>query len=197
MSDSGKLTGIEAVGRKKRERLVHRLSSLEPTHRSVVHVDYASTNDGTEGAGALGALVADIDIGRPFTPARACAEGFARPRTDLPNLERMLFLDGDCELEDGFIEAANGLIDSFGAFAEVCAWRCKRVSDASHYNLLTDRERQTNVGEVAACSGDALYASDDHCASVRSDHHTLATNCPNCAPGFVPSDCGSCGSTNQ
>lgn len=68
----------------------------------------------------------------------------------------MQFVDGDCELDRGWIQAALRAIAAEPKVAVVCGRRRERHPDATIYNLLCDLEWDTPVGEVDACGGDAL-----------------------------------------
>ncbi|MBL8657157.1 MAG: glycosyltransferase family 2 protein [Altererythrobacter sp.] len=150
-------TGVVAIGRNEGERLKRCLASLRDSGYPVVYVDSASTDGSPEVAAALGAKVHALDLSRPFTAARARAEGLAVLEDDHPALDHVFFVDGDCEVEPGFLAAATAFLDAEPAFAVVCGRRRERFPDASRYNRLMDREWDTPVGEAAACGGDALF----------------------------------------
>lgn len=150
-------TGVVAIGRNEGERLKRCLASLRDSAYPVVYVDSASTDGSPEVAAALGAKVHALDLSRPFTAARARAEGLAVLEDDNPALDHVFFVDGDCEVEPGFLAAATTFLDAEPAFAVVCGRRRERFPEASRYNRLMDREWDTPVGEAAACGGDALF----------------------------------------
>ena len=150
-------TGVVAIGRNEGERLVRCLESLRDSECPVVYVDSASTDGSLERARALGAEVVALDMTRPFTAARARAEGLAALRRLHPTLQTVFFVDGDCEVEPGFLPAAHAFLQENPRFAVVCGRRRERFPDASSYNALIDREWATPVGEASACGGDALY----------------------------------------
>jgi GT2 family glycosyltransferase len=100
--------------------------------------------------------VVELDLSTPFTAARARNEGLARLRAIVPGLEYVQFVDGDCELDRGWIPAALRAIAAEPKVAVVCGRRRERHPDATIYNLLCDLEWDTPVGEVEACGGDAL-----------------------------------------
>ena len=53
----------------------------------------------------------DLDMSVPFTAARARNAGFARLLESHPGVERVQFVDGDCEVIDGWLAAANAFLD--------------------------------------------------------------------------------------
>lgn len=149
--------GIVAIGRNEGERLVRCLASLKAAGCPVVYVDSASIDGSPDAARAAGARVVALDMSRPFTAARARAEGVAALDAQAPGLEGVFFIDGDCELEPGFLPAATRFLTDHPDYAAVCGRRRERYPQASPYNRLIDREWDTPVGEAAACGGDALF----------------------------------------
>jgi cellulose synthase/poly-beta-1,6-N-acetylglucosamine synthase-like glycosyltransferase len=105
----------------------------------------------------MGADVVDLDLSRPFTAARARAEGFARLEQLMPNAQWVMFVDGDCEVQPGWLAIARTFLTDNPTFAAVCGRRRERHPERSRYNALIDREWDTPVGEASACGGDALY----------------------------------------
>lgn len=166
--------GVVAIGRNEGERLVRCLRSLQASGRPMVYVDSASTDGSAEAAQALGANVVALDMGRPFTAARARAEGLAALEAAHPRIEHVFFVDGDCEVEPGFLPAARAFLDSHPEFAVVAGRRRERFPHASPYNRLIDREWATPVGEAAACGGDALIRHEAYRAAGGFDARMLA-----------------------
>lgn len=145
-----------AIGRNEGERLRRCLLSVREQCRSIVYVDSGSSDGSVATARALGVEVVELDLSIPFTAARARNEGLARLRAIVPGLEYVQFVDGDCELDRGWIPAALSAIAPEPRVAVVCGRRRERHPDATIYNLLCDLEWDTPVGEVDACGGDAL-----------------------------------------
>lgn len=150
-------TGVVAIGRNEGERLVRCITSLRVTGCPVVYVDSGSTDGSPTAATQLGAQVVPLDMTRPFTAARARAEGVAALEAAHSGLEAVLFIDGDCELEPGFLAAATRFLIHNPRHAVVCGRRRERFPDASPYNRLIDREWATPVGEAQSCGGDAVF----------------------------------------
>ncbi len=68
----------------------------------------------------------------------------------------MQFVDGDCEIREGWISQAAAVLQSNPTAAVVCGRRRERFPDASVYNKLCDMEWNTPVGIARSCGGDAL-----------------------------------------
>ena len=148
--------GLVAIGRNEGERLVRCLTSVLGRVDRVVYVDSGSTDGSADRARELGAEVVALDLSRPFTAARARNEGLARLTSIEPSITRVQFVDGDCEIVPGWIEAAMKTLDARDDVAVVCGRRRERFPDASIYNRVIDVEWDTPVGEALACGGDAM-----------------------------------------
>ncbi|MEL7483482.1 MAG: glycosyltransferase [Planctomycetota bacterium] len=150
------MIGGVAIGRNEGERLVACLKSLLRDADHVVYVDSGSTDGSVETARSMGVEVVELDMSKPFTAARARNEGFMRVRAIGPGDRYVLFVDGDCEVVDEFVDAALERLEEDDRLAAVCGRRRERFPEASIYNRLTDMEWETPVGEADSCGGDAL-----------------------------------------
>jgi len=148
--------GVIAIGRNEGERLRHCLASVAGRGMPVVYVDSASTDGSVELARSMGAEVVALDMSRPFSAARARNEGFERLMQLAPALRFVQFVDGDCEMVEGWVERARRELESRSEVAVVCGRRRERFPDASVYNRLADLEWDTPVGEAKSCGGDAM-----------------------------------------
>lgn len=155
MSEEARI-GVVAIGRNEGERLRRCLASI-PAGMPIVYVDSASTDDSVAFARSAGAQVVELDMSRPFTAARARNEGAAALMRSEPNIAMIQFVDGDCEIEAGWIGAAQRFLADHPRAAAACGRRRERHPHASFYNRLADEEWDTPIGEAAACGGDALY----------------------------------------
>jgi GT2 family glycosyltransferase len=151
-----KQLGVVVIGRNEGERLLRCLASVSRGADAVVYVDSGSLDGSAARARGAGALVVELDSGRPFTAARARNAGFARLEYELPELMWVQFIDGDCELEADWLEAAIRHLTERPDVAVVCGRRRERAPEVSIYNRLIDIEWDRPAGEVDACGGDAL-----------------------------------------
>ena len=152
--------GVVAIGRNEGERLVRCLRSAVRESNAVVYVDSGSTDGSVEMAESLGVKVVNLDLSVPFTAARARNAGFERLNTEFSELQYVQFIDGDCELVEGWIQKAIDYLRANPKVAVVCGRRRERFPKASIYNQLCDIEWDTPVGEAGACGGDALIRID-------------------------------------
>lgn len=150
------LIGVVMIGRNEGERLVLGLRSI-PSDLPIVYVDSGSSDGSAAFARSIGAEVVNLDMQQPFTAARARNEGAARLLEMEPGIAMIQFLDGDCEMEQGWLAAAAEFLAQKPSVAAVCGRRRERYPDASFYNRLCDEEWNTPVGKADACGGDALY----------------------------------------
>lgn len=143
------------IGRNEGERLVKCLASLTGA-APLIYVDSGSSDGSVNAARAAGAEVVELDLSIPFTAARARNEGLNRLNSLDSDGDYVQFIDGDCELRDGWLEAAVAAIEADERIAIVCGRRRERFPEASRWNRLTDAEWDTPVGLARASGGDAL-----------------------------------------
>ncbi len=150
--------GVVVIGRNEGERLRRCLRSVaeDPSRPLVVYVDSASTDDSVETAHGLGAVVVNLDVTRKFTAARARNAGLQRLLELNQELSFVQFVDGDCEVEPGWLETARARLEARADLAVVCGRRRERFPEYSLYNKLCDLEWDTPIGEAKACGGDAM-----------------------------------------
>ena len=145
-----------AIGRNEGQRLRQCLVSATNKVARVVYVDSGSTDSSLELARSIGADTVELDLSIPFTAARARNEGFARLLELAPDIEFVQFVDGDCEIVDGWIELAQQELAAKPELAVVCGRRRERFPNATAYNRLCDMEWDTPIGEAKACGGDSM-----------------------------------------
>jgi GT2 family glycosyltransferase len=148
--------GVVAIGRNEGERLRACLASALRTDIPVVYVDSGSIDGSAAMAKSMGASVVELDMSIPFSAARARNEGFKRLMDIAPDLLLVMFVDGDCEIVEGFVDRAAAEFPTDPRLAVVCGRRRERFPDATLYNKLCDIEWNTPIGPAKACGGDAV-----------------------------------------
>ncbi len=149
--------GVVLIGRNEGERLIRSLDSVVDGSRPVIYVDSGSTDGSCEAARERGAEVVELDLSIPFTAARARNAGFQYLRQHHPEIEFVQFIDGDCEVMAGWIEAAAQTLRDDPEVVAVCGYRRERYPEHSVYNRICDIEWQTGpVGEVTHFGGDVM-----------------------------------------
>lgn len=148
--------GAVAIGRNEGDRLIACLDSMVGRVGRIVYVDSGSQDGSVAEARARGVEVVELDTKIPFTAARARNAGLERLLELEPGLRFVQFVDGDCEVVDGWIDRARSELESRPELAVACGRRRERYPEASVYNRLADLEWDTPVGDAEACGGDAL-----------------------------------------
>ncbi len=142
------------IGRNEGARLAACLASLKGRVAPLIYVDSGSDDDSCAIAKAAGAQVIRLDPARPFTAARARAEGFAALGNAPPDFVQ--FVDGDCSVEPGWIEAGAEALAADPGLGLVTGWRAERHPEASIYNALCDFEWHRPAGPITTCGGDMM-----------------------------------------
>ncbi len=144
------------IGRNEGARLIACLASLRGRVRHLVYVDSGSSDGSRDAAAQAGAIVVALNMDFPFTAARARNAGLAELAAQSPRADFVQFVDGDCAVAEGWIEAGLAGFAARPRAVVVCGRRRERYPDASVWNRLCDREWDTRVGRTRACGGDAL-----------------------------------------
>lgn len=152
--------GIVVIGRNEGQRLVNCLASLKCSPYRVVYVDSGSADGSASVAAGVGAYVVRLDAARPFTAARARNEGFAALKEICPFIRFVQFIDGDCEIDGGWLEIAIAFLERHPEVAIVCGRRRELFPEKSIYNALADVEWSTTCGETASCGGDSMIRAE-------------------------------------
>lgn len=152
--------GIVVIGRNEGERLRKSLESMAASESRIVYVDSGSTDGSLEMSRSKGVEVVELDLSIPFTAARARNAGFDRLLELEPELERVQFVDGDCEMVAGWLELAERTLTERPELAAVCGRRRERHPEASIYNLVCDIEWDTPIGEAAEFGGDVMVRAE-------------------------------------
>ena len=141
--------GIIVIGRNEGARLDACLVSLQTAGSPIVYVDSGSSDGSVTRARPLCEQVVELDPARPFSAARARNEGFAALLAAHPQLAYVQFLDGDCTLLPGWLEAAAAALDAEPERAIVIGALQERHPDASIYNRMCALEWRSPAGNLS------------------------------------------------
>ncbi len=147
---------VVAIGRNEGERLQRCIASVFSATKRVVYVDSGSTDGSAGKVRAAGAHVVDLDMTLPFTAARARNAGFEKALELAPDARFIQFVDGDCEVEAGWIEQARSFFDQNPFVAVVFGRRRERFPNQTIYNRLCDIEWDVPLGLAKSCGGDVM-----------------------------------------
>lgn len=152
--------GVVTIGRNEGQRLINSLKSIIaqlPEKQSIVYVDSGSSDRSTEAAKELGVEVVNLDMTIPFTAARARNAGFERLYQLNPEMEYVQFIDGDCQMVAGWLEAAANTLDTHPEAVAVCGYRRELYPEKSPYNRICDVEwRMGDPGEANSFGGEVM-----------------------------------------
>jgi len=165
---------IVAIGRNEGLRLQLCLRAALATGALVVYVDSGSSDDSVAFASSLGCTVVELDGSEPFTAARGRNAGFQRLMELAPATEFVQFLDGDCEIDPSWFQAALAELEAHPEAAQVRGHVAEMFPTRSPYNLLTHLEWQQNLGEVYSCGGRFLIRASVWRALGGMHHHIIA-----------------------
>jgi GT2 family glycosyltransferase len=154
---TGRDVALVVIGRNEGERLKSCLRALKiyasAGERTLVYVDSGSTDGSPQFASANGCIVVELDPSRPFSAARARNEGFACAMDHAPENEFVQFVDGDCDVAEGWIDVAVAAFTERSDVGVVRGHLRERHPEASVYNRLCNMEWRQTPGEIAACGG--------------------------------------------
>ena len=148
--------GVVVIGRNEGERLLRCLDSIRGKVDRIVYVDSGSNDESVLMSRARAVSVVELDMSTPFSAARARNEGFRLLIDNQPTLDYVFFVDGDCEVVDGWLNNAGRFLDQHQDVAVVCGRRTEKYPEKSVYNMLINIEWNVPAGEAQFCGGDAL-----------------------------------------
>ncbi len=148
--------GIVAIGRNEGQRLKRCLQGIKKQSDLIVYVDSGSADDSMAIAKNMGISTIQLDMETPFSAGRARNEGFFSLIQRHTSVQYVQFVDGDCELVDGWLSIAAMNLEADKHLAVVAGLRKERNPDLSIYNLLCDIEWNTPVGYADSCGGDFM-----------------------------------------
>jgi len=148
--------GVVVIGRNEGNRLLRCLQSVARDVAQFVYVDSGSSDGSVAMAQAMGAAVVELKMDIPFTAARARNAGLERLRRAANGLEYVQFVDGDCELADGWMGKSAAFLSTHPEVAAVSGRLRERYPEKSLYNMLCDIEWDAPPGEADGCGGIAM-----------------------------------------
>src|SRR4051812_23038561 len=152
--------GIVVIGRNEGERLRRCLASVLADGAAAVYVDSGSTDGSVDLARSLGARVVSLDMSRPFTAARARNAGFDALMEAHRDIDCVQFVDGDCEVVPGWLEAGTRFLKEHPSHAVVSGRVRERHPERSVFNQMCDWEWDPPGGEARSCGGNAMMRVD-------------------------------------
>ena len=144
---------IVTIGRNEGERLKSCLRAANCGARTVVYVDSGSADGSADYARSAGCRVVELDAALPFTASRARNAGFASVMKHEPDVAFVQFVDGDCDLVEGWLERGVAALNARPDVGIVCGHVREIHPEASVYNKLCDLEWEQRPGEIRTSGG--------------------------------------------
>jgi GT2 family glycosyltransferase len=143
--------GVVVIGRNEGERLLAVVRDLQQQRpaRPLLYVDSGSSDGSASKVRALGVAVHELDPSRPFSAARARNEGAEALLARHPTLGFLQFLDGDCFMAAGWLDAAEAALRADPQCAIVLGHQREEHPQASIYNLLFALEWRSPSGPLS------------------------------------------------
>lgn len=152
--------GIVVIGRNEGERLRICLNSVFKNNSFVVYVDSGSEDGSVNLARKLGVVIVELDLSKPFSASRARNAGVGALNSQEAEIKYVQFVDGDCEVNEQWIESARLFLEEHPKVAVVSGRLRERHPEKSVYNLLCNAEWDAPVGEAISCGGLAMMKMD-------------------------------------
>lgn len=150
---------IVAIGRNEGARLERCLASLSGAQAGIVYVDSGSSDGSVAMARSRGVETVELDAASPFSAARARNAGYAALKQGGTLPAYVQFIDGDCSLQPGWIEAARKALEEDPRLGVVTGWRSEIHRERSVYNAMCDFEWRRPAGDILTCGGDMMVRS--------------------------------------
>ena len=152
--------GIVIIGRNEGDRLRASLDSALTTKFTVVYIDSGSNDSSIQIARAKNIPTLELQNNEPFTAARARNSGFKFIKELYPNIKYVQFLDGDCQLIEGWIPQGVSYLKKHWEIAIVTGDLHEMEAKETIYNNLCELEWRKDPGEIKACGGNFLIKSE-------------------------------------
>ncbi len=146
--------GAVVIGRNEGERLVRALRAVVPMVRAVVYADSGSSDASPQRAAELGVRVVVIE--KPYTAAKGRQAGLEELLRLAPEVEHVQFIDGDCVLREGWLEAGCALMVRDPRVGAISGRRREEHPEATIYNAMVDVDWNARPGAFDYPGGDSL-----------------------------------------
>jgi GT2 family glycosyltransferase len=141
--------GAVVIGRNEAARLADALGSVRAAGLRCIYVDSASSDESVAIGQRLADIVLELDASRPLSAARARNEGLAALKAASPQIDLVLFLDGDCILEPGFVPSASAVMDTRAEVAIVVGRLIEKPVPGNPFSRLAALEWSSGSGDIS------------------------------------------------
>ena len=148
---------VVVIGRNEGARLERCLRSV--AGRRTVYVDSGSSDGSPDRARAAGIELIELDPAQGFSAARGRNAGIERLIAE-PGVRYIQVLDGDCELDPGWLETGAVALDGDAGLGAVFGQLREIRPEASIYNWMCDVEWAVPAGPALVFGGDVLLRAE-------------------------------------
>lgn len=146
--------GAVVIGRNEGKQLERALQACLPA-AAVVYVDSDSSDGSPEMVRQRcpGVRLVELSPDEPLGPALGRNRGFEVLTQEHPNLRYVMFVDGDCELVPGWLQAGRSFLETHPEYGIVTGRLRERQRDRNAYHRLADMEWDQPPGDIEASGG--------------------------------------------
>ncbi|OLT61752.1 glycosyltransferase [Moorena bouillonii] len=148
--------GVVVIGRNEGARLRGCFQSVRKCHDGLlIYVDSGSSDNSVEIAREFSSDIIQLDSSLPLSAAFARNSGFQKIKEHYPKIRYVQFVDGDCEVQDGWFKKARSTFsnEENKDVAIVRGSLREKDKDYSIYNRIWDIEWWGDAGEINNCGG--------------------------------------------
>lgn len=167
-------TGIVVIGKNEAKQLRLSMKAISNLVYPTIYVDSGSTDNSVQIVRSFNIDVWDLDPSIPFSAARARNEGFDLLNERYPNQQYIQFIDGDCEIDESWIEVGTNFLEENHEYAIVYGRISEKHRDFSVYNMLCDIEWKKIFGDITTCGGIFLVRKESFKQVGKFDNSVVA-----------------------
>lgn len=150
------MIGIVVIGRNEGKRLERCLKSLLPLQKPTVYVDSNSSDGSVAFAKTLGIEVIALGPAENCTSSIGRNHGYQRLFQLAPDTQFIQFVDGDCELNENWLESAANYLQNHAPVAIAAGILEERDADSSIYKIVSKIEWTHSPGEIEFTGGNLM-----------------------------------------
>lgn len=151
---------VVIIGRNEGERLVRCINSVLAQDVLAVYVDSASNDSSIANAQKAGIDFIELDATVPLSAARARNAGYDWLKKSQGSVRYVHFIDGDCELDPGWLDKAVKCLDEDLTIGALCGRLREKDRDRNIFSRLSDMGWYIPPGEIEVCGGIVTIRSD-------------------------------------
>ncbi|MEM1025251.1 MAG: glycosyltransferase family A protein [Myxococcota bacterium] len=150
--------GVVVIGRNEGSQLARGMEALSKEQVPVVYVDSASHDGSPDLVEERHPAVEVVRLrpDRPLGPSLGRNTGFEHLTDSHPEVEYVMFLDGDCEPAPDWLRAGQTFLAQHPDYGIVCGRLRERERERNAYHRLADMEWDGPVGDIRESGGNMM-----------------------------------------